>query len=242
MSDVGLPLPALFPATQAGLAGGVTGIDAADAITSTLRVLPGTVPVQALEAAEATLVGNAIGTEDTPPVCADLIRGQAALFRDRLDEDGIQPREDRMMAKRGIRFFRRPDGMLGVDGALVPAQEAIIVPVFDAFLSPRTAPAFLAAAEDGAHEAADGIAREGAAGDEAAGGGIQQVTVDSGGRVIDLSSKARFFTPSQRKAMIARDGPTCAKPGCKIPAYLAEAHHVIPDSEGGPTEVDNGCL
>ncbi|WP_308466254.1 HNH endonuclease signature motif containing protein [Rathayibacter soli] len=332
ISDVGLPLPALFPAVREALAGGVIGIDAADVITTTLKVLPRSIPVEAVAWAEATLVGNAVGTREAPPVCADLLRGQAAAFRDRLDQDGIQPRDDRLVAKRGIRFFRRADGMLGVDGALPPAQEAIIVPVFDAFLSPRTAPAFLAADEDGARGAVVGAAGEnaadpgtvgeGATGDGVTGdgesgvmrdprttdqqradiltalcegaarigltpqlqgaaptvlaivqqtdldagegygvavgtdqplpaatirqiacdGGTQQVTVDAGGRVIDLFSKARFFTPSQRKAMVARDGPTCARPGCRIPAYLAEAHHVIPDSEGGPTEIDNGCL
>ncbi|HEY5223691.1 MAG TPA: DUF222 domain-containing protein, partial [Microbacteriaceae bacterium] len=329
VSDVGLPLPALFPATEAALAGGVIGIDAADAITATLKTLPRTIPVEAIELAEATLVNSAIGTDETPPVCADLIRGQAGMFRDRLDADGIEPRDDLLVTKRGIRFFRKADGMLGIAGALPPAQEAIIVPVFDAFLSPRTGPAFLPTGENDADEHGvdqDGVDQDGGGADEhgdsehgdgedgvmrdprtpdqqradiltalcegaartgqtphlhgaaptvlavvhqhdldtgtghgvtagtdqplpistvrqiACDGGIQRVTLDGGGRVIDLFSKARFFTPSQRKAMIARDGPTCAKPGCKIPAYMAEAHHIIPDSEGGPTQVDNGCL
>ncbi|TAM71680.1 MAG: HNH endonuclease [Microbacteriaceae bacterium] len=317
-SDTGLPLPALFPATQRALAGGVIGIDAADAITAMLGTLPHTIPVEAVDWAETTLVNNAIGSDEAPPVCADLIRGQAVTFRDRLDADGIEPRDDRMVAKRGIRFFREADGMLGISGHLPPAQEAIIVPVFDAFLSPRTAPAFLAAEEDTAHDTHDGDAHDGDAhdgaehgvmrdprtpeqqradiltalcegaartgqtpqlhgaaptvlaivqhsdldtgtgsgvaagtdqplpistiGQIACDGGSQQVTLDSDGRVIELFSKARFFTPSQRKAMIARDGPTCVKPGCTIPAYWAEAHHIIPDSEGGPTEVGNGCL
>jgi hypothetical protein len=304
-SDTGLPLPALFPGVQAALAGGVIGIDAADVITATLKTLPATIPVEAVEWAETTLVNNAIGTDQTPPVCADLIRAQAATFRDRLDADGIEPRDDRLVAKRGIRFVREADGALGVSGHLPPAQAAIVVPVFDAFLSPRTAPAFLAADEDAAHDGdehgamrdprtreqqradiltalCEGAARTGqtpqlqgaaptvlavvhqhdletgagcgvAAGTDqplpistiqqiACDGGIQHVSLDPDGRVLELFSKARFFTPSQRKAMIARDGPTCAKPGCTIPAYWAEAHHIIPDSAGGPTTVDNGCL
>jgi hypothetical protein len=300
LSETGLPLPALFPYIAAGLTDGVIGIDVADAITATLKTLPSTVPVDAVEWAEEALVGNAIGTDLTPPVSADLIRGQAAAFRDRLDADGIEPRDDRQVAKRGIRFYRRADGLLGVDGGLAPAQEAIIVPVFDAFLSPRTAPAFLANDEDiergvmedprsreqqradiltalcegaartgqtpqlqGAaptvlvtvpeHDLTAGVGVGHAVGTDqplpistvrqiACDGGTQHVHLGEGGRVLEMFSKARFFTPAQRKAMIARDGPTCGKPGCTIPAYWAEAHHVIADQDGGPTEVDNGVL
>lgn len=304
-SDTGLPLPALFPATQAALAGGVIGIDAADAITATLKTLPTTIPVEAVEWAETTLVNNAIGTDQTPPVCADLIRAQAATFRDRLDADGIEPRDDRLVAKRGIRFFREADGTLGVSGNLPPAQEAIVVPVFDAFLSPRTAPAFLATDEDAAHDGdehgamrdprtreqqradiltalCEVAARTGqtpqlqgaaptvlavvhqhdletgtgfgvAVGTDqplpismiqqiACDGGIQQVSLDADGRVLELFSKARFFTPVAAQGDDRPRRTHLRQPGCTIPAYWAEAHHIIPDSAGGPTTVDNGCL
>lgn len=300
VSETGLPLPASFPATAAALTAGMIGIDAADAITATLKVLPDTVPVEAVDWAESTLVGSASGSDGVAPLSADLIRDQAAVFRDRLDPDGIEPRDDRLVAKRSLKFFRRPDGMLGIQGQLPPAQEAIIVPVFDSFLSPRTAPAFLSAEEAAEQEKlqdprtrdqqradiltalCEGAAKTGQTPrlqgnaptvlvtvsqhdlDTGTGfgrspgtdqplpistvrqimcdGSTQSVELGEQGQVVAISSKARFFTPTQRKAMIARDGPTCAKPGCPIPAYWAEAHHVIPDSEGGPTEVDNGCL
>jgi hypothetical protein len=73
-------------------------------------------------------------------------------------------------------------------------------------------------------------------------GGIHIVTLGAHGEILELSSKDRFFTTTQRKAMIARDGHTCAHPGCRVPAYWAEAHHVKPASEGGPTTIDNGVL
>ncbi|RJT87718.1 HNH endonuclease [Cryobacterium melibiosiphilum] len=42
--------------------------------------------------------------------------------------------------------------------------------------------------------------------------------------------------------MAARDGG-CIIPGCDIPAYRTELHHVIPWALGGKTEVANGvCL
>jgi hypothetical protein len=72
-------------------------------------------------------------------------------------------------------------------------------------------------------------------------GGFQTVTMDTTGRVLSLSSVQRCFTPSQRRAITARDGG-CIIPGCRIPAGLCEIHHVIPHRHGGKTIVDNGVL
>jgi hypothetical protein len=72
-------------------------------------------------------------------------------------------------------------------------------------------------------------------------GGFQTVTMDTTGRVLSLSSVQRCFTPSQRRAITARDGG-CIIPGCRIPAGLCEIHHVIPHRHGGKTTVDNGVL
>jgi hypothetical protein len=72
-------------------------------------------------------------------------------------------------------------------------------------------------------------------------GGFQTVAMDSAGRVLSLSSVQRCFTPSQRRAITARDGG-CIIPGCRIPAGLCEIHHVIPHRHGGKTTVHNGVL
>jgi hypothetical protein len=71
--------------------------------------------------------------------------------------------------------------------------------------------------------------------------GMQRVTIDPGGRVLALGSVQRCFTPSQRRAIIARDGG-CVIPGCTTPAGWCEVHHVIPWREGGDTHTDNGVL
>ena len=52
----------------------------------------------------------------------------------------------------------------------------------------------------------------------------------------------RFATPAQRRALIARDGNTCAHPGCTVQAWRAVAHHIIPWDEGGPTDLSNLVL
>lgn len=70
---------------------------------------------------------------------------------------------------------------------------------------------------------------------------IDRVVLDRSGRVLELSTLGRFFTPTQRRALAARDGG-CAFPGCDRPPSWTDAHHVIFWSDGGPTTVDNGVL
>ncbi|TQL47761.1 uncharacterized protein DUF222 [Homoserinimonas aerilata] len=72
-------------------------------------------------------------------------------------------------------------------------------------------------------------------------GGVQRVVIDSDGRIIELGSPQRCFTPAQRRAITLRDGG-CVIPGCRVPAAWAEIHHVVPDADGGPTHTDNGVL
>jgi hypothetical protein len=72
-------------------------------------------------------------------------------------------------------------------------------------------------------------------------GGMQPIFFGGTGAVLGLGSKARCFSPLQRKAITARDGG-CIVPGCSAPAQWAEVHHVVPWSRGGKTEIDNGVL
>ena len=72
-------------------------------------------------------------------------------------------------------------------------------------------------------------------------GGTQRVVVDDRGRILELGSQERCFTPQQRRAITLRDGG-CLIPGCSVPASWCEIHHVIPDVDGGPTHPDNGVL
>ncbi|WP_111719719.1 HNH endonuclease signature motif containing protein [Homoserinimonas sp. OAct 916] len=70
-------------------------------------------------------------------------------------------------------------------------------------------------------------------------GGTQQVLIGANGAVVALGTEQRLFNRQQRRAINLRDG-TCIIPGCTIPAYWSEIHHVIPDSQGGPTHTNNG--
>ncbi|TFD51324.1 HNH endonuclease [Cryobacterium sp. Hh11] len=72
-------------------------------------------------------------------------------------------------------------------------------------------------------------------------GGYQPALFGHQGQVLHLGTTNRFFTNSQRRALAARDGG-CVIPGCTVPPHLTQAHHVIPWSKGGLTDIDNAVL
>ena len=73
-------------------------------------------------------------------------------------------------------------------------------------------------------------------------GGYQEVFLGIDGEVLRLGEKKRFFTPAQRRAIVARDGG-CVIPGCKVAAAWCEVHHVVPWQHHGKTDILNGaCL
>lgn len=71
--------------------------------------------------------------------------------------------------------------------------------------------------------------------------GVQPVSVDGSGRVLDLGREQRLFSSRQRVALAVRDGG-CLWPSCERPPSWTEAHHIDPWSEGGRTDLDRGVL
>ena len=80
---------------------------------------------------------------------------------------------------------------------------------------------------------------------------IQEMACDTGFFPVLLGNKGeplvhgllkRYFTQSQRRAMIARDGDRCIAKGCKRRAAQSHAHHVVFFANDGPTDIDNGGL
>ncbi|EMY34126.1 HNH endonuclease [Arthrobacter crystallopoietes BAB-32] len=71
---------------------------------------------------------------------------------------------------------------------------------------------------------------------------IIPAVLGSKGEVLDLGRSQRFFNRATRRALVARD-KGCAFPGCTMPAFWTEAHHIVPWWSGGHTSVSNGvCL
>jgi hypothetical protein len=76
----------------------------------------------------------------------------------------------------------------------------------------------------------------------ACGTGYRLVIQGDEGEVLWMGPKPRFFNEHQKKAVVVRDGPTCATEGCMKPSRQCHVHHVEYHSEGGPTDVNNGIL
>ncbi len=141
----GTPMPAKFDHVRAALEAGELGVDAAVALTKNLAPLQDRVHPDALDAAEQELVAAATGTspESSVPASADEIRIQASVWRATLDPDGLEPDEAHAMAKRGFRLGPERNGLVPVSGGLLPEAAGRVKRLFDAYLTPTTAPAFL---------------------------------------------------------------------------------------------------
>lgn len=58
---------------------------------------------------------------------------------------------------------------------------------------------------------------------------------------LRLGHEKRLFSSRQREALVARDGG-CRFPQCDRPASWTEAHHRVPWSRGGATDIHDGIL
>ncbi|HSP51522.1 MAG TPA: DUF222 domain-containing protein, partial [Cryobacterium sp.] len=137
----GEPLPPTFPATSIALATGAIGLDTADAILTALTPTLRCTDLDSVQAAESELVAAATGTSaETPvPASADEIRLQGAVWKAVLAPDGSRP-DDHAMTARGMRLGRERDGIVPVSGSLMPEIAGKLRRLFDAYLSPKSAP------------------------------------------------------------------------------------------------------
>jgi hypothetical protein len=71
------------------------------------------------------------------------------------------------------------------------------------------------------------------------GADIRTAVLDADGEVLHLGRKHRTANHKQRRALIARDGTTCAIRGCDVPWDQCQAHHITPWELGGSTDLDN---
>ncbi|MBD1270216.1 DUF222 domain-containing protein [Aeromicrobium tamlense] len=71
--------------------------------------------------------------------------------------------------------------------------------------------------------------------------GILPVVMNGPSQVLDEGRAKRHHTAAQRIALAQRD-QGCAFPDCDRPPGWTEAHHVIPWSHGGPTDLTSGVL
>ncbi len=124
----GTPLPAEYSNVAAAIAEGTLGVDSAAVIVKELDAASVRCTVEARDVGEATLVELA-GQYSV----ADL-RGLARQVRDRLDEDGAEPRDELRHKKRSCRFITLPDGMVRMLWDMPPEIAGLAKAAVDGFV------------------------------------------------------------------------------------------------------------
>jgi len=134
----GRPFPAAFPLVAPALTAGQLGLDAAAGIIRCLGQAAGRhANMDDLNAAEQSLV-------DTAAVeTADMVGLHARVWREALDPDGAEPREEVLRARRRFSLGREVDGMTPFSGALDPASAAVLRAAFSDAAAPGATPRFL---------------------------------------------------------------------------------------------------
>ncbi|MFC0681797.1 DUF222 domain-containing protein [Lysobacter korlensis] len=141
-SLLGEPLPGKHGRVAAAIDAGELTVEAGVWILRTLRQLEDLTAVEDRDWAEAMLVREA------PRLTMREFGRLCGALRDRLDPDGIEPREEVMRAKAGIRETRTRDGLTRWIMDMDPEAEGIIRTAIDAITAPRRKVRFTDAAEE----------------------------------------------------------------------------------------------
>ena len=67
------------------------------------------------------------------------------------------------------------------------------------------------------------------------------VIVDRANNPLNMGRSVRLFTPTQKQALVIRDGG-CVFPGCDRPPRRCAAHHRVGWTQGGRTDICDGAL
>ena len=131
------------PRCAEALVDGEVGLDGLLAVAGPLAGLGDRVGRELVLTADAVLAAEARGEgpDAAPPACADLLRVQAQVWATALDQDGAEPREATQLRMRFVRLGRpRADGLVPVEGLLLPEVAAQWQRINDAVCSPRVDP------------------------------------------------------------------------------------------------------
>lgn len=124
-----------------------------------------------LEAAERSLVQAASGLDfgsgddSGYRYHADAVRVMAGAWQEALDADGAEPKDEKVLSRRGLRLGREANGVVDLTGKLLPETAALLSRIFDACNSPRARRAEFrdraASEEDIGRGNADGVSARG---------------------------------------------------------------------------------
>jgi Domain of unknown function (DUF222) len=133
----GEPLAPRFPVLAEAVAVGEVGPEAATLIVRALDDVRRVATPDDLDIAESGLVRHA--QQNRVQYVSDL----AIVVRDRLDPDGVLPREQETKLRRGIQLGRERNGIVPIRGGLAPTTAALLKSVFDEANAPGAQPRFL---------------------------------------------------------------------------------------------------
>lgn len=129
LSFTGAVIQAPFLAVAAALAEHRIGTDAAALIVRMLEAVAPRAEHEHMRAAEDSLVTAA----ETLPV-AD-VAGLCRLWRDRLDQDGVRPREEELRHQRALTKRTTADGMIELHASCDPESGGVLLTAIDAIVS-----------------------------------------------------------------------------------------------------------
>ena len=134
-------LPATFPMLVEALRDGDLGLPGILAATRPLMEVADRVAADGLAQADSALAaaarGDDLGGQSLPPLAPDDLGTLSRIWASHLDEDGEQPREDLVLAKRGFTLKKERDGLVPVGGHLLPEVAGQLMLLFDAIVNPR---------------------------------------------------------------------------------------------------------
>ncbi|EON32702.1 HNH endonuclease [Gordonia terrae C-6] len=191
--------------------------------------------VAAADDASLNTVHARVTEEGRVAITADVTAVIGEKFLSMIDErSGPRPEPDGADDRRGV-AQRRADGL-----ELLLDQAAIGAAMTTAG-APRTQ-VLVTIPADGADPARlpwVGAVSQSTARRLSCDGGVAEIALDGEGVPLRMGSTKRLFPHHLRQAIVVRD-VCCVK--CGAPAAHTQVHHLVHWADGGPTDLDNGCL
>ena len=136
-------LPSAHPRVAAALELGSIGIDSAEVIVRCLDEAATRAGIS-LEAEENRTVAEEALVEVAAASTADEVAVQARAWREALDPDGAEPRDEQIYQRRSFVLGREINGERTIRGTLVGIDAALLQAAFDEAEKPAVVPRFLA--------------------------------------------------------------------------------------------------
>jgi len=136
-------LPSAHPRVAEALESGSIGTDSAEVIVRCLDEAATRAGIS-LEAEENRAVAEEALVEVAATSTADVVAVQARAWREALDPDGAEPRDEQIYQRRSFVLGREINGVRTIRGTLVGIDAALLQAAFDEAEKPAVVPRFLA--------------------------------------------------------------------------------------------------